>query len=128
MDNKNKVLALILLLGELAALVGDRMVSRVPIGAPSNVVVKECEVPKLSRGEVFINVRACGACPTDLHHVQGIRMYLPLGGGSYGLTGQEWAGEVVEVGEDVVVFLAGDRVVADHILPCGRCFFASRAD
>lgn len=113
------------MLGELAALVGDRMLAAFLL-APSNVMVKECEVPKLSRGEVLINVRACGVCPTDLRYVQGLRLYLPLGDGSYGLTGHEWAGEVVEVGEDVEVLSAGDRVVADHILPCGRCFFCKQ--
>jgi Threonine dehydrogenase and related Zn-dependent dehydrogenases len=96
--------------------------------APANVIVRECEVPRPDRNEVLIRVRACGVCPTDLRYVQGLRLYLPLGDESYGLTGHEWAGEVVEVGEDVEVLSVGDRVVADHILPCGRCIFCKQVN
>lgn len=109
----------------LAALVENRMLAAFLL-APANVIVRECEVPRPDRNEVLIRVRACGVCPTDLRYVQGLRLYLPLGDESYGLTGHEWAGEVVEVGEDVEVLSVGDRVVADHILPCGRCIFCKQ--
>lgn len=94
--------------------------------APSQVIVKECSTPRPGRNEVLVRVRACGVCPTDLRYVQGLKTYLPLGEESYGLTGHEWAGEVVEIGEGVEDLSVGDRVVADHIWTCGRCIFCKR--
>lgn len=107
------------------AMAGTRMLAAFLL-APSNVVVREREIPRPDRNEVLIRVRACGVCPTDIRYIQGLKLYLPLGEESYGLTGHEWAGEIVEVGEGVKDLSVGDRIVADHILPCGMCAFCKQ--
>ncbi|MEM2690100.1 MAG: alcohol dehydrogenase catalytic domain-containing protein [Nitrososphaerota archaeon] len=109
----------------LIVMAGDSMLAAFLL-APSKVVVRECNIPRPSRGEVLVRVRACGVCPTDLRYIQGLRLYLPMGEESCGLTGHEWAGDVVEVGEGVEGVSVGDRVVADHILSCGRCIFCKQ--
>lgn len=80
----------------------------------------EVELPKVGPGDVLIKIKACGICPTDVrkyYTLSGILPSLPFN------LGHEWAGEVVEVGEDVEEFRPGMRVVgtefggyADYIL------------
>jgi L-iditol 2-dehydrogenase len=40
--------------------------------------------------------------------------------------GHEVVGDVVEVGEGIAGFAAGDRLVAAHHVPCGECHFCRR--
>lgn len=110
----------------LIVMAGDSMLAAFLL-APSKVVVRECNIPRPGRGEVLVRVRACGVCPTDLRYIQGLRLYLPMGEESCGLTGHEWAGDVVEVGEGVEGVSVGDRVVADTYCHAGGASSASRA-
>ncbi len=68
-------------------------------------------------GEVLLRMRAALTCGTDIKTlVRGHpRIRLPL------TMGHEVSGEVVEVGEGVVRWNAGDRVVPGISGPCGRC-------
>jgi L-iditol 2-dehydrogenase len=86
--------------------------------------VEEVERPTISEpDEVLIRIHACGICPSDLRAYTGVRE--PHRGWGY-IPGHEWAGEVVEWGEDVEGFEVGDRVVPNPMLVCGTCYNCMR--
>jgi len=67
----------------------------------------EVETPKVGPDDVLIKVRACGVCPTDArkyYTLSGILPTLPFN------LGHEWAGDIVEVGENITEFKPGMRV------------------
>jgi 2-desacetyl-2-hydroxyethyl bacteriochlorophyllide A dehydrogenase len=70
-------------------------------------------------GQARIEVSYTGICGTDLHiyggMIFGAGMTLPRP------FGHEYAGRVVEVGEDVTGLRLGDRVTAMPSAPCRRC-------
>ena len=74
-------------------------------------------VPRPGAGEVLVRVRASGLCSTDLHLLSG-RMLL---GDLPRILGHESAGEIVEVGEGVTGWNAGDRVTVAVDVVCGAC-------
>lgn len=89
-----------------------------------DVRIERVPVPQAGRGELIVSVGAALTCGTDLkvfrrgYHA---RMIVPPA-----LFGHELAGTVVEAGEGVTDFAAGDRVVALNSAPCGGCFFCKR--
>jgi S-(hydroxymethyl)glutathione dehydrogenase/alcohol dehydrogenase len=68
--------------------------------------------------EVLIRTRACGACHSDLHFIDGAYP-TPLPA----IPGHEAAGIVEAVGEDVTAVKVGDPVVTCFSAYCGRCEF-----
>jgi S-(hydroxymethyl)glutathione dehydrogenase/alcohol dehydrogenase len=67
--------------------------------------------------EVLVKLHASGVCHPDLDSLKwGVRMVL----------GHEGAGEVVAAGDDSP-WSPGTRVVLNWTIPCGRCFFCTRA-
>jgi L-iditol 2-dehydrogenase len=84
--------------------------------APDDVRIEELERPRPGRGEVLIEMRACGVCGSDL-----LDWYLecraPL------VLGHEPVGIVVETGSalDSALPMVGTRVFAHHHVPCQRC-------
>jgi D-arabinose 1-dehydrogenase-like Zn-dependent alcohol dehydrogenase len=74
--------------------------------AGASLELAEVETTPPPRGEVRINVRACGICGTDAHFVAG-----DFPGMSWPLTlGHEIAGTIAEIGDGVEEFKIGDRV------------------
>jgi len=74
--------------------------------------------PKPGRGEVLIEVAACGVCGTDLHIWHDEFPYYPPV-----ILGHEFAGTVIEVGPDCSLVENGARVVAEpHARACGQCY------
>jgi len=90
---------------------------------PRDLRVEEAPLPKLSRHEVLVRVKACGICYSDVRFYLGLKKYrqTTFGRSSPGFTGHEWSGEVVEVGGDVSSISIGDRIVPNIIIPCGKC-------
>ena len=82
-----------------------------------NMVVKDVPTPTAGPGEVLVRVRACAVCGSDLriYHYGNPRVIPPQ------TLGHEIAGDVVEVGEGVEGFRAGDRVATGADVPCGTC-------
>ncbi len=78
-------------------------------GDPDKLVVEEVESKLPGKGEVRIRVRACGVNFTDVVMIQGQYQVKPPFPFSPGL---ELAGEVLDLGEGVTGFQAGDRVMA----------------
>lgn len=84
------------------------------------VVVEEISVDAPRRGEVAVQMAACGVCHSDLSAVNGtIPLPPPL------VLGHEAAGRIVEVGEGVTEFAVGDHVVSNFIYMCGTCRFCA---
>lgn len=80
--------------------------------------IGECKPEAPKNGEVKIKIAYCGICGTDLHIFHGKmdkRVKMPQ------IMGHECSGEVVQVGEGVEGFTAGDRVVVRPLDPCGDC-------
>ena len=88
--------------------------------------LEEVEVPILGAGEVLIRVGVATTCGTDLkvwRRGGHARMLKPPT-----LFGHEAAGEIVALGEGVVGWQVGDRVVANNSAPCGSCFFCQKKE
>jgi L-iditol 2-dehydrogenase len=84
------------------------------------VEVEDVPVPEIGPGELLVKVHACGVCGTDLKKIH------------YGLVepprifGHETAGTVAAVSEDEQDWVVGNRVIAQHHVPCGDCFYCER--
>ncbi|MBM3737021.1 MAG: zinc-binding dehydrogenase [Acidobacteria bacterium] len=85
-----------------------------------SVSVKEVPVPGIGPGEILVRVHSCGICHTDLKKIEYDLLPPPR------IYGHETAGEVAAVGAGVTRFAVGDRVVAFHHIPCGKCFYCER--
>ncbi|MGC9157776.1 MAG: zinc-dependent alcohol dehydrogenase [Terracidiphilus sp.] len=89
-----------------------------------DVRIEDVPIPEAGPGELIVRVGAALTCGTDLkvfrrgYHA---RMIVPPA-----LFGHELAGTVVQTGEGVEEFSAGDRVVALNSAPCGECYFCQR--
>lgn len=89
-----------------------------------DIRIESVPVPNAAEGELIVQVGAALTCGTDLkvfrrgYHA---RMIVPPA-----LFGHELAGTVVQAGEGVTDFSAGDRVVALNSAPCGQCYFCER--
>ena len=85
-----------------------------------NMVIEEVPDPKAGSGEVIVKMKYVGICGSDLHlFATGL---LPPDT----IMGHESAGVVVEVGEGVEDWEAGDRVAIYGGLSCKKCFWCKR--
>lgn len=89
-----------------------------------DVRIERLPMPEAGPGEIVVRVEAALTCGTDLkvyrrgYHAKMLRLPIPFG--------HEMAGIVAQVGEGVVDFHGGDRVVAVNSAPCGECYFCRR--
>ena len=87
---------------------------------PSQISVERIPIPEIGDGEILMRIYACGVCGTDLKKIE------------YGLVppprvfGHEMAGVVAKTGAGVTKFNVGDRVVAHHHSPCGKCYYCEK--
>ena len=82
-------------------------------------VIDEIEVSSPDQDEVLVEIRAAGICHTDHASLSWSR---PL------VMGHEGAGVVREVGAGVSHVAAGDAVVLNWCIPCGKCFQCQRGE
>jgi len=82
------------------------------------------DVPQVGPDEVLIQVMAAGICGSDVHvyHwsediIKEYQPKLPL------IMGHEFSGVVAEVGKEAGDWKVGDRVTANPVLYCGKCYF-----
>lgn len=81
--------------------------------------VEDVDVPGVGIGEVLVKIKAATTCGTDVKIYQ--RGYLEKIIKLPTIFGHEWAGEVVEVGEDLDWPKKGMRVRAGNSAPCLHC-------
>lgn len=86
---------------------------------PKKLGIEDVEIPKPGPGEVLIQVKACGVCPTEVKKYMGNS---PLVKTPF-ILGHEAAGVITEIGEgvDPDQFKIGDRVITGNIIVCGKC-------
>ena len=84
--------------------------------ANEDIRYADWETPEVRPGTVKVHVRATGICGSDVPRVlhNGAHFY-PI------VLGHEFSGDVVEVGEGVKGFKAGDPVSGAPLLPCRKC-------
>lgn len=66
-------------------------------------------------GRAVVSISRCGVCGSDVAAFRDGEQYPPF------LSGHEWVGVVLNVGEGVEHLAVGDRVVAGTPPACGRC-------
>ena len=93
--------------------------------------LEEVRKPQIERGEMLIRVDACGVCTSDVKTLHGAERYWGRAGEKAFvktpvIPGHEFFGTIVDVSDERAAsgeFAIGDRVVAEQIVPCGRCRF-----
>jgi (R,R)-butanediol dehydrogenase/meso-butanediol dehydrogenase/diacetyl reductase len=90
--------------------------------------LENIDEPRPEQGKVKIKVEWCGICVSDLHEYTAGPIFIPAqaphpltGEKAPVVMGHEFSGQVVEVGEGVTRYKAGDRVVVEPIYACGHC-------
>lgn len=76
------------------------------------------ELVEPAGGEVQLKISHCGICGTDLHIYHGAmdaRVQMPL------VMGHEMSATVQKLGDRVVDYAIGDKVVVMPLAPCGEC-------
>lgn len=94
-------------------------------GGPEVLEYGDLEDPKPGRGEVLLDVKATSINHLDLfvrRGAPGIRVQFPH------IPGCDASGLVSAAGDGVEGFAAGDRVLVDPSITCGRCEFCIRGD
>ncbi|AOI88496.1 zinc-dependent alcohol dehydrogenase family protein [Burkholderia pseudomultivorans] len=91
-------------------------------GRSPALTLRELPDPSPGRGQLLIDVQACGVCRTDLHVVDGdlTEPKRPV------IPGHEIVGTVAALGEGVHGFALGERVGVPWLgHTCGRCAFCA---
>jgi L-iditol 2-dehydrogenase len=88
---------------------------------PGDLRVEVIDKPEIGQDEVLIHVKAVGICGSDIPRA------LVKGAYYKGLTlGHEFAGEIVEVGNNANEWKKGDRVTIAPLVPCYECEYCKK--
>ncbi len=89
-----------------------------------NLKILDVEEPQVATNQVKIEVKYAGVCGSDIHTYEGhYNVKTPV------TLGHEFAGEVVDVGENVTEFKIGDRVTSETTFYiCGKCEYCKMKD
>lgn len=82
--------------------------------------VETVPVPRIGPGELLVKVATCGVCGTDLKKIHSGSHSAPR------IFGHEMSGSIVAVGEGVVSYAIGERVVVHHHVPCRQCYYCRK--
>jgi len=86
--------------------------------APNDICITELPKPQNRDGYALIHIKSMGICGSDIGAFRGTNPLV-----SYPrIIGHELAGVVEEIGENPNGIRAGDRVVVDPYLYCGKCY------
>jgi (R,R)-butanediol dehydrogenase / meso-butanediol dehydrogenase / diacetyl reductase len=96
---------------------------------PKDIRLEDVPEPEIRPGNVKVKVDWCGICGTDLHEYLAGPIFIPPPGSPHPITGEtlpltlghEFAGEVVEVADDVDDVATGDQVAIEPVFRCGEC-------
>jgi len=95
----------------------------------NDIAIKEVEKPEIKPGEVLVKVKACGICGSDIP-----RAYKTGAHKSPIIIGHEFAGEIVECGDEVASWMfdasdyIGKRVGVFPLIPCCNCNLAVKVN
>ncbi|WP_130862306.1 L-threonine 3-dehydrogenase [Bacilliculturomica massiliensis] len=88
--------------------------------APGCVRIEEVDIPKPGKNEILVKITAASICGSD-YHVYSWDVWSQQRVKPPVIMGHEFAGEIVEVGEEVRAFQVGDHVSSETHFVCGRC-------
>lgn len=83
-------------------------------------MVKDASIPEPGHNDLLIKIRKTAICGTDVHIYNWddwSRKTIPVPM----ITGHEYVGEVVGMGQEVKGFAVGDRVSGEGHITCGHC-------
>ncbi|MFQ5560292.1 MAG: alcohol dehydrogenase catalytic domain-containing protein, partial [Nitrospinota bacterium] len=81
-----------------------------------DIRLEQMPVPSIGEGELLVRVLASGICGSDV-----MGWYREKSAPR--VLGHEVSAEVVDVGNGVIRFSKGDRVVVTHHVPCNSCYY-----
>ncbi len=90
-----------------------------------HLVMIDAQMPTIqSPDEILIKVKTVGICGSEVHAFRGSHPFrkAPV------ILGHEMAGDVVSVGESILNFKTGDRVIVDPQWACGECAYCRAGD
>jgi L-iditol 2-dehydrogenase len=90
--------------------------------APGRLELRDFSPPRPGPGELLVKIECALSCGTDLKTYRRGHPLFPMPTP----LGHEFSGVIVELGEGVERFEAGDAVMAVPSAPCGRCFLCRR--
>ena len=90
-----------------------------------DIRLEDRPLPQPASGELLVRIKALGICGSDLklykHGILGtLQPTKPF------IMGHEGAGEVAQVGENVIGFSMGDPLVINPQAACGHCFYCQQ--
>jgi (R,R)-butanediol dehydrogenase / meso-butanediol dehydrogenase / diacetyl reductase len=96
---------------------------------PEDIRLEDVSEPEVRPGNVKVKIDWCGICGTDLHEFLAGPIFIPPPGSPHPITGEtlpltlghEFAGEVVDVGDEVAGIASGDHVAIEPVFRCGEC-------
>ena len=90
------------------------------------VEIRDVPEPQMGSGQVMVEVKATGVCGSDVHmwrNMQSWEITLPL------VLGHEFAGVIIDVGDDVSGWEIGDRVAVETAAEvCDACVYCLSGD
>lgn len=92
---------------------------------PEDVRLEDIDAPSPGRGEILVDVAACGICGSDLHFYEDGLEHQPESGFPVTL-GHEIGGTIVETGDGVETEVGTEVVLSPHE-PCGECWCCDEA-
>ena len=85
---------------------------------PGEISLVDIPPTRRGDGEILLKVRSAGICGSDIGAYKGVNPLV-----SYPrIIGHEIAGEVIEVPDDEVELMPGDRVILEPYVYCGHCY------
>ncbi|KAF0145035.1 MAG: L-iditol 2-dehydrogenase [Nitrospirae bacterium] len=89
---------------------------------PGKIELLKTKIPKPSRGEILVKIKAALTCGTDLKAFIRGHIVIPMPG----VFGHEFSGIVADAGKGVRKFKRGDEIMAVHSAPCLKCGYCQK--
>lgn len=84
---------------------------------PGSIVLEDKPVPQVGPGDALVRITTTTICGTDIHILKG---EYPVRPGL--IIGHEPVGVIEDLGEGVIGYQHGQRVIVGAITPCGQCY------
>lgn len=85
---------------------------------PGKIEFRRVDIPKIGEEELLVRIERIGICGSDIHVYHGTHPFT-----QYPVTqGHEVSGVVVQVGDGVSGFSAGQKVTIQPQVVCGKCY------
>lgn len=86
--------------------------------SPNSIRIEHVDMPRRNKNEALVKIKAAGICGSDIGAYRGNNPLV-----SYPrIIGHEIAGEIVEIDDNPKNLKAGDRVILDPYIYCGKCY------